>query len=418
MRKTRIKGWYEFTRAACPICHHTGGCMMQEDGEIVACIRVESKYPFSKNSSLPSYLHYLHGDKRQSKIDTSNVEDIQGEKKKEDDVLDIVYRSLLNQLDLDDRHYLHLTSPNRQLNDRQILLREYRSFPKQPWNVVKAIQQEIDVDDFTGIPGFYLKDGGKSDYWSISGREGILIPYRNPKNQIVGFQYRLDNPPNDVKVIVNKNGLNASVKKQPNIVQVTYEGEIVFEKEMNLKESTTIMYENEILGWVELVKGNRYYWLSSANKPKGTSSGNPAPVHIAVPSSQLANWQPGVLHKAKTVWLSEGPLKCDIAADCIEKLYDPVELEDIGTTFIALPGANSWRIAFPIMKEMGVEQVNICLDADAARNPYVKNHLLELARELKAQNYRANMILWSESDGKGIDDLLLNNFLPHIKRLF
>jgi hypothetical protein len=169
---------------------------------------------------------------------------------------------------------------------------------------------------------------------------------------------------------------------------------------------------------VRLVKGNRYYWLSSANKPQGAGSGDPAPIHIAVPTSKHQHWEKDTLLKARTVWLSEGPLKCDIAADCIEKLYDPLEIEDIGDTFLALPGVGAWRLALPIMKEMGVDQVNICFDADAVSNPQVKKHLLECAKELKQDGFRANLILWKEEDGKGIDNLLLSGRIPHIKKLF
>lgn len=418
LRKTKIPDWFEFYRSVCPVCNHSGGCMQHKDGEVVACIRVVSDRPFSKNSSLPSYLHFLKGEKKQTKVDTSNVEEFKGEKKLSDSILNNVYTKLINCLGLEDVHYKHLTSSSRQLTDVQINIREYRSFPIRPWEVVKELQEEFGVDNFAGVPGFFLAKGTYGDYWSISGREGILIPYRNHYNEIVGFQYRIDSPPNDVNVKSSKHGLMAKVIKQPNIVQVSFEGEIIMEKEFTLKKAETILYEGQYLGWVKLVKGNRYFWLSSANKNKGTGSGDPAPVHISVPTSQLKNWQAGTLHKARTVWLGEGPLKCDIAVDCIEKLYDPLELEDIGTTFLALPGVNSWRLSLPILKEMGVEQVNICFDADAASNPQVKYHLLECAKQLKADGYSANMVLWSESEAKGVDEILLQNLLPQIRKLF
>lgn len=415
MRKTRLSGWYEYYRTPCPICGHTGGCMAHEDGNVVACIRVESEKVFSKNSALPSFLHFLNGNKKQ-KINKSEVEEFKGNPKRDSNELNKVFRTFLDNLELEDDHYAHLTSPQRQLSDKQVMIREYQSFPEKPWEVARVISDELDIEDFTGIPGFYVRD---NKYWTIAGNNGILIPFRNHYNQIVGFQYRIDNPPNVIEIKPNRPGLNARIKEQPNLVQVTFEGEIILEKTIELNKTwTTITHNGDIKGWVRVVKGNRYYWLSSANKPQGTGSGDPAPIHVSVPSSKLKKWESGTLQKARTVWLSEGPLKCDIASDCIEKLYDPLELEDIGTTFIALPGVGAWRLAIPVMKEMGVEQVNLCFDADAVSNAQVKKHLMECAKELKQHGFKANLILWNEEEAKGLDDLLLKNRLPHIKKLF
>ncbi|WP_197468134.1 DUF3854 domain-containing protein [Fictibacillus phosphorivorans] len=415
MRKTKLKGWYEYYRTPCIICGSTGACMIHKDGNAVVCIRIESDKSFSKNSALPSYLHKLTGDKKQ-KIDETEVPEYECNQKQNAHNLNEAYGVFLDCLELNEEHYQHLTSDERQLSDQQVAIREYRSFPEKPWEVTRMMKEELDCDGFTGIPGFYLKD---NKYWTIAGANGILIPFRNHYNQVVGFQYRIDKPLNVVDVKVRKQGLKARVKEQPNLVQVTYDGEIIFEERMELtKEFVTIKHEEDIMGWVRLAKGNRYYWLSSANKPEGTGSGDPAPIHISVPTSKLKDWKPGTVHKAKTVWLSEGPLKCDIAADCIEKLYDPLEIEEIGETFLALPGVGAWRLAIPIMKEMGVEQVNLCFDADAVSNRHVKSHLMECAKELKQQGFRGNLILWSEKDGKGIDDVFLNSKIPHIKKMF
>ncbi|WP_440274871.1 DUF3854 domain-containing protein [Ferdinandcohnia sp. SAFN-114] len=160
------------------------------------------------------------------------------------------------------------------------------------------------------------------------------------------------------------------------------------------------------------------YTLSSSKKNKGTSSGDPAPVHISVPTVRKKNWETGETLKTRTVWLSEGPIKTDIASDLIEKVFDPQELFVVGDTFLALPGANSWRLALPILKEMDVDEVNLCFDADVVSNPYVRQHLMECAKELKKEGYSANMVIWNQADGKGIDDLLLNCKIPHFKRLF
>lgn len=53
------------------------------------------------------------------------------------------------------------------------------------------------------------------------------------------------------------------------------------------------------------------------------------------------------------MWLGEGALKGDIAVDLMANLYDPLEIDQIGDTFISLPGVGAWRLAIPVLKEMG-----------------------------------------------------------------
>jgi hypothetical protein len=414
LRQTRIPGWYEFYRTACPVCGKVGGCITNKDGSLVACIRVESDRPFSKNSALPSYLHFMKKGQRRA-VDRKNIEPLEQSLPKADiDKIHTVYSALLDCLSLTDEHYAHLTAPNRGLSDEAIMLRQYKTLPARNANVVRDVSELLGIDDFSGVPGFYEHKGENISFWAIAGMEGILIPYRNQKNYLVGFQYRIDNPPNEVHTkpfsYCNSNSLVVKLE-QPNIVQVSYEGEIVFKGQLEVGEVKIINYEGKPLCHITLKKGNRYFWLSSANKHKGTGVGNPAPVHVAIPSDELATWTRGTLRKAKTVWVSEGALKCDIAVDLVKKFYSPEELDDIGTTFLALPGVNAYRLAFPILQEMGVTTVNLAYDMDAARNPHVQKAMIEFIKELKAQNISVRLALWNDKY-KGIDDLMLSHQLP------
>ncbi|WP_201715480.1 DUF3854 domain-containing protein [Rossellomorea arthrocnemi] len=418
LRATSIPKWFEMVRETCPICNKAGACMVHENGKVVACIRVESERPFSSNSACPSWLHWLSGESKM-KIDKQDIQQEVSEKKLSPAALNTVYQSLIDCTIMEDSHYDHLKSEKRQLADQQIYIRGYRSFPSQAWNRVKDISDATGITDFTGIPGFYQAKGKYGDFWNLAGSEGIMLPFRNIRNEIEGFQIRIDNPPNDVEINKRKQGLRARVIQQPNLVQVTYDGEIILEKKFSLKETVTINYDDDILGWVKLVKGKRYFWLSSANKPKGTGSGQPAPIHVSVPSKELQNWKTGEVRKTKTVWLGEGPLKQDIAVDKIVEMFEQEELEEIGTTMLGLPGVGSWRLALPILKEMGAEKVIICFDMDAVSNPYVQKHLKECAKALKAEGLTGDIALWDgEKDGVGLDDLLLQRKLPQIKRLF
>ncbi|WP_214484503.1 DUF3854 domain-containing protein [Bacillus sp. SM2101] len=425
LRPTRMRDkesneviFYEFYREVCPICKKSGACMIHKDGEKVVCIRTESKYPFAKNSACPGWMHFLKGDK-QRKIDPT-IQESSGANKKDNALLNRVYGTLIKNLTLDEDHRVHLRSESRQLSDEQIQLRQYRSFPDKPWTIVNEMSKELNIQDFEGIPGFYLSEGRYGDYFTMHGMKGIMIPFRNHYNEIVGFQYRIDKPYNMVEVNVRKEGMDAKIIKQPNIVQVTYHNKTLFQGEVALGEPLKPIADEdgEIVGFFRLKRGKRYFWFSSANKLKGTGSGDPAPVHVSVPSHKLKEWKAGELYKTKTAWLGEGPLKGDITTDLIHKLYDSKEIQDIGDCILSLPGVGAWRLAIPVFQQMGVEMVNICFDMDANDNPLVKTHLLQLIAALKKEGMHARLILWDKKDGKGIDNLYISQKFPKMKVLF
>ncbi|WP_066418224.1 DUF3854 domain-containing protein [Sutcliffiella cohnii] len=420
LRRTSAPGgpWFEFYREVCPVCGHTGGCMIHEDNNRVVCIRQASDIEWAKNSALPGFLHFLNDDSKN--YDFSSGIQYEDNPKKDEETLNCVFNALLDCTALDLEHKEHLMGASRQLTEKQLTIRQYRSFPEKPWQVVKEVSERIGHSDFVGIPGFYLKEGKYGKYFSLSGYKGVLIPFRNHFNQIIGFQYRIDEVKSYVSIRNAVPGFEAKLTVHPNIVECTLaRGKIkVYKGELGKEWLTLRDRAGETIAEIKLSTGQKYFWLSSANREGGTGAGNPAPVHISVPSEELKNWKVGNKKTARTVWLGEGALKNDIAVDKIVELYDPEELEDVGTTIIGLPGVNSWRLALPILKEMDVEVVNIAFDADAINNPYVKQHLFDCAKMLKSLGYSANVVLWNVNDGKGLDDLLLSYKLPLMRRLF
>ncbi|MEK5071666.1 DUF3854 domain-containing protein [Sporosarcina sp. FSL K6-1508] len=384
--------------------------MINEKGDTVACIRVESNIVFSHN--FQSWIHRLV-EKRD--LDTKGLGDaVKTNKKVSSTILDSVYCMLIQSTDISESHYLHLSDTKRGMTAHEIQIRGYRSFPKKPWETVNDISKRTGYKKFPGVPGFYRNQYG----WTIAGMEGVMIPYRNHYNQIVGFQIRVDHPRNDVEINTGKiEYLKARVVKQPGLVQAYVDGEMVWEKEMKVRQTENVISGKDT-GTVKLVKGQRYFWLSSATKEDGTGAGDPAPVHVAVPTSQLDTWESSTLHTADSVWITEGALKADIAVEHIEKVYKSEELKDIGSTVVAIPGVNTWRIVMPVLEEMGVKHVNIAFDMDAMSNPYVEYYLKELAIELKNKGYTANLAIWNENDGVGIDDVLINRRIPQLRKLF
>jgi len=410
LRRTKLKGWYEYYRETCPVCGKKGGCMINETGATVVCIREESKTVFSQN--FQSWIHRLDVKK---KIDTKGLGDgVKTNKKVSTTILDSVYRTFLQCTNVSVPHYSHLTNIQRGMTEHEIQIRGYRSFPNQPWEIVKEIIKQTGYQKFPGIPGFYRNKYG----WTIAGMDGIMIPYRNHYNEIIGFQIRVDQPKNDVEINVGSiEHLKARVVKQPNHVQAFVDGEMIWEKEMEVGQTEPVVSGSDS-GTVKLVRGQRYFWLSSASKEDGTGAGDPSPVHVAVPTSQLHSWESSTLHQAESVWITEGALKADIAVEHIERVFNTDELEEIGSTFVAIPGVNTWRIVMPVLEEMGVKHVNIAIDMDAMTNPQVEYYLKELAIELKNKGYTANLAIWNQNDGVGIDEVLINKRVPQLRKLF
>ncbi|MBU8908088.1 DUF3854 domain-containing protein [Desertibacillus haloalkaliphilus] len=410
--------WYELYREDCPVCGKQGFCMIHEDKNRVVCTRVPSDYTWGKNNH---GLHFLNKKKIKRNFDFSKVEDVQTVDKKTDQQLDEIFRGMMDCLDLNDNHYKHLTGGDRQLKDDQITIRGYKSFPyEKPWNFVKewADSLNMNVEDLIGTPSIYRYKNKYQSFITMKGLPSIMIPFRNHKNQIVGFQLRVDQVNNVAKVKNALDGIKVDIAKQPNIVSVTYKSKEIFKGEFPIGSYQKVILKGKTLCEIKVSKGTRYFWLSSANEEEGTGAGTPLPVHVSVPTRRLKKWKSGETLKAKTVWISEGPLKIDIASDKAEELYDPMELDDIGTTFLGIPGVNQWHLILPILEEMEVDTVNLAFDADAASNPDVYHYLKECAIELKKRGYRGNLVRWNEEDGKGLDDLFNHYTLPQIDKLF
>ena len=105
-------------------------------------------------------------------------------------------------------------------------------------------------------------------------------------------------------------------------------------------------------------KDRKYIWLSSVNFHMGTTSGSP--IHLS--------GEPG----AKTIFVTEGPLKGDISYALT------------GRTFLSVPGANQYANLEPVlksMKELGTEFVYEAYDMDKLLNPICKGDYNEKCKE-------------------------------------
>ncbi|MEC2489192.1 DUF3854 domain-containing protein, partial [Bacillus cereus] len=123
------------------------------------------------------------------------------------------------------------------------------------------------------------------------------------------------------------------------------------------------------------------------------------------------------IHETKSVMLTVGTMKADLVADLLPERFNKEELSEIGTTVLAIPGVNAWRITMPVLKDMGVENVYLAFDADLVENQKVRKALIDFATELKRVGYNVIIAAWNPAQGKGLDDTMQAGFKPVFQRL-
>lgn len=137
----------------------------------------------------------------------------------------------------------------------------------------------------------------------------------------------------------------------------------------------------------------KYVWLSS------TSRGGPgpgSPVHVSRPL------QPAT---SRRVWLTEGPLKADIAS------------ERLGDVVLALPGVQADKHFLPTLKRLQerdeIQELVIALDSDWHEKSAVASARLKLAEAAARQGIPVWLADWT-TNLKGLDDLLLAGGQPKL----
>ncbi|MGG2134605.1 DNA primase [Bacillus sp. S2(2024)] len=419
MSKGSNERWFEFYRTTCPICGKQGWCMVNDSETKIICGRIPSETKLGE----AGYLHLIAENEKRG-YDFSPDQMVKEHKKKNDYTLDIIYYMFLQHLEVRDEHIEMLTGPNRKIPKEAITIRNYKSFPVKPWEVTRELIKRAGGKTglIVGIPGFYAKETENGRYFTFSGRrDSLLIPQRNIYNQICGFQYRIDKPKFVTIVRNNKTGFKAEVIEQPNIIEVSSyingKKETIYEGKVDVKKWYEINYQGDRVGEVQLKLESKYVWVSSSGKFHGTGVGNPLPIHVAVPTRELQTWERGKLLQKENIWITEGSLKSDISADNLDELLTEEEKLMYGTTVVSIPGVKVWRILVGPLKEMGVKQATFALDMDMIANPDVQKTLLECAQALYQDGISINYASWDINLGKGLDDLLLQDYIPKIDRV-
>ena len=235
------------------------------------------------------------------------------------------YSLLLSMLPLTPTHKAHLLSPRRGLTEEQIVRFGFKSTP--PTFLCRSYAERLRRQGCTlqGVPGFYTDNAGR---WTInfgSRTAGILLPAVGMDGLICGMQIRLDTP---------------------------------------------LRRRDDPPG----KSGAKYIWLSSVGRPHGVTSGSP--LHFV--------GEPF----AKTVYVTEGLLKADIA-HCLT-----------GRSFVAVAGVNSLN---------GLESALHCMaqngtyDMDKLENEYVAEAAEKVQQIAHAAGLQSTSLVWNTAY-KGIDD--------------
>ena len=137
----------------------------------------------------------------------------------------------------------------------------------------------------------------------------------------------------------------------------------------------------------------KYVWLSSASRG-GPSPGSP--IHVS---------RPLFSHASTRVWLTEGPLKADIASERLQEIV------------LALPGIQADKHFLTTLQTLQerqeITELVIALDSDHHEKPAVAGARLKLAEKAARQGIPVWLADWP-SQLKGLDDLLLAGGQPRL----
>ena len=186
----------------CPNCGGKRKLNLNYGKNVFRCNKCGDKSIHTQGGPLDLYMLYMDIDNVRDAYRAFNGDNYQKSSKEqkkpqpprpvEEEILaplairDATYRALLSLTNLHERHWRDLLA--RGLSEEQIRKNAYRSMPSDP----KAIALKLKRMGCTieHVPGFYKDRNGE---WTMMFTgPGILIPQRNSKGQIQGFQVRLD----------------------------------------------------------------------------------------------------------------------------------------------------------------------------------------------------------------------------------
>ncbi|MFB3787030.1 MAG: DUF3854 domain-containing protein [bacterium] len=185
----------------CAICERPDWCAYSDDGRWAICRREARPDGIHKLDKNGSDLWVYDLDPRAGHVPYPVIDaDIlkpngkQSARRADPDLLNRVYRNLLQALTLTDAHREDLH--RRGLSDDEIFRRGYKSWPERGRSKICEPLRGKYGSDLLRVPGFYQKkDEAKGSEWiSLTGYAGLCIPVRDPQKRIIALRVRLDDP--------------------------------------------------------------------------------------------------------------------------------------------------------------------------------------------------------------------------------
>lgn len=321
-----------------------------------------------------------------------------------------------------------------------------------------------------GVPGFFLHsvefaDGKSKKVPYFASSNGMLVPYYNTNNQLVGFQVRKDFTPlsnpkafdEDLRDFDEaKDGFKIEVQfpaKYPDGKKVTNGRyyQVVITKNGNakvIKKGTVYKLNKWIYASHELrniginkrfrfkvtgKEGNKYNWASSGSiNYAGDSKESAAIYGVHVRRITEVAYQPKIAvlppnskelveyrNSPKNIWVTEGGLKALLAVRKLEKHFTNEELDKYGHDILGIPGVNTItgnkdnnginEDFQSILTKLNVRNITLAFDMDMFENDNVMKSTLEAAKLLSENGYGIRIALWNRRTGKGIDDILVTD---------
>jgi hypothetical protein len=178
----------------CPICGKPDWCRVSNDGQWVICRRLDTGEGHRKvdKIGIEYWVYRLKDGPALVQLSPMPPSRTSAECAT-DEVLDGVYRTLLQSLSLSTQHRAQLT--RRGLQGREIALRQYRSLPHQGRaDLAKRLVERFGETICARVPGLYVREQDQRRWWSLAGAPGLVVPVRRASGRIVALTIRSDDP--------------------------------------------------------------------------------------------------------------------------------------------------------------------------------------------------------------------------------
>ena len=267
--------------------------------------------------------------------------------------------SLLNNLNLSKDHEENLL--NRGLTKEDIVRLNYKTLDVQSMSydekdsLTKKVFENVEkLEANERIPGFYDLNTDKPKIaWQ---QRGFLIPVRNIRREIEGFQIRHDSLPD------------------------------------NATENQKALF-------------HRYGWFTSGGKSSGIRVSGIGNIHHA------GTWYYST--KVNSVFITEGALKADIAATLLDRMEPKKPHLFLGLT--GVQNVSQLKEELQLLANFQLREVKLCVDMDYLTNKNVKQALENIKKIVQEVHYiddngnpvslNYTIVKWNP-EYKGIDDFL------------